>query len=447
MKKIYLIVSLVVMCLLANAQKHLPYTYNFSGGYNAFVNNGWDFQTNDDECSNLFWGGLNQDQMWFVSMDPCGTEYRQYLMTPRLVNDTEDSVQIRFRYMIPAGETSREPYETFVIGYCTADEYSSADDFVWLPDTVVCSNTDAWLMYKGNVPADAQYVAIAYTTGEGYALFIDDILLRADSPDVVYAFTVNANDGGTVSVTTNGTTTYGSTTVQEGDEVSYTLTADPGCYISYLDTNGTPYYFSPNTVQTTFTQTIFPVLSDYVINVVFGHFTYHIRIAETEHGRIVPDGGENREMIVPWDTTVGFRFYPDEGYHISSVALTTGGITTYYYDCPDTLTLANIRKDYTLRVSFDLNDYIVSVTAGEGGTISPSGEVNVQSFSSPQFLISANPGYLIDTIYVDGIPLNLPHYSSYSHTFNNITSDHTLSATFLHQPYIVHYTCGPHGTV
>ena len=448
MKKTYLIVLLLVANLVSSAQITLPYTYGFSGGANFFYSIGWGFLTNDDDCDNFIYGGEQLNEMWFVSMEPCGPDYRQYLITPRFANNTDDSVQVRFRYIIPEGMTSQDPFETFVVGYCTADGYSSAEDFIWLGDTVTCTNTDSWLMYQHNVPANAQYVSIAYTSGESYALYIDDFLIRADSPDAVYTFTINADDGGTFSVTTNGVTTSNpTTTVHEGDEVSYTITANPGCSIDSLHINGTPYYFDTYTTQTTFTQTIFPVLSDYVIDVFFGHFTYRIQVAETEHGHIVPDGGDSHELIVPWDTTITFRFYPDEGYHISSVSLTTSGITYNYYDCPDTLTLAHIRQNYILRVAFALNDYVVSVTSGEGGAISPSGEVNVQGLSSPQFLISANPGYLIDTVYVDGTPLDLPHTRTYLHTFNNITDNHTLSATFLHQPYIVHYTHGPHGTI
>ena len=448
MKKIYLVVLLLVACFVASAQRQLPFSYDFAGQQGAFNASGLRILNSDDGCLNSIFYGEQQGAMWFVSMDSCGMEYRQYLISPRLLNTTDDSVQIRFRYTIPhGGEIAKEPYETFVLGYCTADEYSSVDEFVWLEDTVVCTTVESWQMFVKNVPANAQYLAVAYTSGEQYALLVDDILFRADSPDAVYSFTVNANDGGTVAVTTNGQTTYGvgTITVNEGDELSYTVTSDQGSYISYLDTNGYQYNFAPHTVPTTFTQTIFPVLRNYELNVVFGHFTYRIQIAETENGRVVPDGGNSHELVVPWDTTVGFRFIPDEGYHISSVRLTSSNSIVNYYDCPDTLTIPNIRCDYTLEVAFALNDYVVTLSAGEGGTI--SGESNVQAFTSPQFLVSANPGYLIDTIFVDGMPLDIPHYSSYLYTFYGITSDHTLSATFVRVPFIVHYTGSEHGTL
>ena len=442
MRKIYLLVFLLVTTLLVPAQVSLPYAYDFS---DPDSQGGFTFTTNDENCGNSdgFFSGQQADALYFVSgLDFCGMDYRQYLLSPRFENFTGDSVQLSFRYIVADEQPSTE---TFVIGYCNADTYTSEDDFVWLEDTVVCTNYESWLSYQHNVPATAQYVAIAYISGEQYALVIDDWLLRIDTPEGLYTFTVNANGGGSVSVTTGGTTTYGTTTVQEGAELSYTVTAALGYYIGAFFLDNVPN--SEAVGQTSFSQTLYPVIADHVLDVTFERYTYHVQIVETEHGQIVPDGGDSHELIVPWDTTIGFRFYPDEGYHTSRIALTTGSTTTYIDDPVDTFTLANIRKNYTLQVSFALNNYVVTVSAGEGGTISPSGEVNVEGWSSPEFLIAADPGYVIDTIYVDGVPSMFPHSETYVYRFEDVVADHTLSATFRLQAYIVHYTCGPHGTV
>ena len=442
MKKIYLIVSLLVTSLFASAQVSLPYSYDFGG---VWEESGLSILYSDPSCPSLDMMPSQQDitteTFWFVS-DPfglCNEPFRVYLMSPRFVNSTSDSVQVSFRYIV--GNEQESSTETFVIGYCNADTYTSEADFVWLEDTVVCTNRDSWLSYQHNVPATAQYVAIAYISGRQWALKIDDLMIRADA-EVVHTLTVNANEGGTVTVTTGGETTYGTTSVREGAEVSFTVTADPGCYISEYYEDGIRYYYD----QTSFTRT-FTMLSDHVIDVVFGHYSYTIQIAATEHGRIVPDGGESRTMTVPWDTTVGFRFYPDEGYHVSSVALTANNTTTYYTDLPDTITIANVRKNYTLQVDFALNDYVVTATAGVGGTITPSGNVNEQAFTSPQFLIEANPGYLIDTVLVDGEYVEPLDRESFYYTFHRILANHTISVTFVRQQYIVQYSHGPHGSL
>ena len=448
MKKIYLIVLLIVAQFISKAQVTLPLSYDFRGD---FSQSGWTVQATDLNCF-LYTDYVGADPLeevfWFVSFysmvvpymyDPCEEHFRSYLVSPRFVNATDDSVQFSFRYVIAQEQPSTE---SFVVGYCTSDTVASMDDFVWLPDTVVTTNYESWTSYQRNVPANAQYVAIAYTSEDQWALWIDDVLIRPDA-EVEYSFTVNANEGGTIAVTTGGVTTYGSTTVREGASLSFTVTPDPGSYIEAFYLDGVQLGYGP----AAFTKTFDMVLSDHVIEVVFGHYDYRIQIAATEHGQIVPDGGANRELIVSWGDTVGFRFYPDEGYHVASVALTSNGLTTNYYDQSDTFTIANIQNNYVLNVTFGLNDYVVTATAGEGGIITPSGTVPVQALSSPQFRIDANPGYLIDTLLVDGDYVTPSDRSLYFHTFQRVTGNHTISVTFARQTYVVHYTCGSHGTL
>ena len=444
MRKIYLFVFLFVTSLCASAQVALPIYYDFMDELEV---QGFAFENNDASCwmnnalSGRQYHSVYGDCFWFISgFSDCGTQYRQYLISPRFVNSTSDSVQIRFRYFIPDNSNL---VESFVVGYCLSDQYSSMDDFLWSEDVVSCTNNSVWQNFQCNLPPQAQYVAIAYTSGNQYALVIDDLLLRSDSPNVFYPFTVNANAGGIVSVSTGGQMVTGSTSVLEGDDLTYTVTADPGFYIGNLWLDGTPNFGA--TGQSVFSQTLLSVIGAHTLDVVFNHYEYSIQIAATEHGRVVPDGGDFHQLIVPWDTTVGFRFIPDNGYHVSRVAVSSGGLTTYYYG--DTLTLYNVRANYSLQVTFEVSDFVVTATAGEGGTITPSGEVNVQGFSTPQFRITANPGFVIDTVYVDSEPLLIPHYTDYIYTFDSIVGNHTIEAIFFHQPYIVHYAHTPHGSI
>ena len=446
MRKIYLFVFLFVTSIFASAQVALPYLYDFSG---YFDQSGWSFQNNDDNClmNNVLSGqmvGTNYgDNLWFISgFSDCGDGYRQYLISPRFVNVTADSVQFRFRCRIP---DNQQTIETIVIGYCSADTYTDSDSFEWLPDTIRCTSSTDWISCVRNVPANAQYVAIAYTSGMQYALMIDDVIIRANTLNVLYPFTVNSTAGGIVTVTTGGITTTGSTSVAEADELTYTVTPNPGYYISSLYLDNVPNYYALN--QPSFTQTLPPVLAAHVLDVTFLPIEYSIQIAAGEHGRIVPDGGDFHQLIVPWDTTIGFRFIPDLGYHVSSVALTSAGITTYYSSCPDTITLENIRNNYSLSVEFALNDYIVTATAGVGGTIVPSGEVNVQAFASQQFVITANPGYAIDSVCIDSVNIELPHNTEFVYVFDEVVDNHTITASFLHQSYLVTWSHTPHGTI
>lgn len=69
--------------------------------------------------------------------------------------------------------------------------------------------------------------------------------------------------------------------------------------------------------------------------------------------------------------------------------------------------------------------YTITATAGTGGSISPS-TTQVYKGGSQTFAITANNGYRISDVLVDGTSVGA--VSTY--TFNNVIADHTISATF-----------------
>ncbi len=69
----------------------------------------------------------------------------------------------------------------------------------------------------------------------------------------------------------------------------------------------------------------------------------------------------------------------------------------------------------------------VTASAGEGGTIDPEGEINVEEGTSQTFSISANEGYVISDVKVDGSSVG----AGDSYTFNNVQQDHTIDAFFV----------------
>ena len=70
--------------------------------------------------------------------------------------------------------------------------------------------------------------------------------------------------------------------------------------------------------------------------------------------------------------------------------------------------------------------YSIAATAGEGGTISPSGSVWVSRGTNRTFTIKANEGYVISDVLVDGKSVGA--VSSY--TFEKVTSRHDIEARF-----------------
>lgn len=71
--------------------------------------------------------------------------------------------------------------------------------------------------------------------------------------------------------------------------------------------------------------------------------------------------------------------------------------------------------------------HTITATAGSGGSIAPAGSVSVAQGTNRQFTITPDPGYTIDSVVVDGS--NVGSVGTY--WFNNISSDHTIGASFL----------------
>lgn len=71
-------------------------------------------------------------------------------------------------------------------------------------------------------------------------------------------------------------------------------------------------------------------------------------------------------------------------------------------------------------------DYTVTATPGAGGTINPSGAVSINPGGSQTFTIAPLPGYVLNTVTVDGVPQG----AIGGYTFSNVTANHTISATY-----------------
>ena len=70
--------------------------------------------------------------------------------------------------------------------------------------------------------------------------------------------------------------------------------------------------------------------------------------------------------------------------------------------------------------------YTITAAAGEGGSITPAGEVSVKEGASQIFAIAAQEGYAIADVLVDGQSVGAVD----SYTFENVTANHTIAALF-----------------
>lgn len=71
--------------------------------------------------------------------------------------------------------------------------------------------------------------------------------------------------------------------------------------------------------------------------------------------------------------------------------------------------------------------YKISASAGEGGTVSPSGEVSVEEGADQTFTFAPEDGWRVASVQVDG---RYVRWSGSSYTFSAVTADHTLEVGF-----------------
>ena len=76
--------------------------------------------------------------------------------------------------------------------------------------------------------------------------------------------------------------------------------------------------------------------------------------------------------------------------------------------------------------STSVRRYNIEADAGRGGDISPDGRVRVRRGENQTFRITADDGYEIYDVEVDGESVGAVS----RHTFENVREDHTISATF-----------------
>ena len=113
--------------------------------------------------------------------------------------------------------------------------------------------------------------------------------------------------------------------------------------------------------------------------------------------------------------------------------------------------LGNIdrKAHYKNAVWEKFHDAVITSTAGEHGTISPSGAVVYSLGSSASYVISPETGYKIKKILVDGVEIvvTAADGAAQSYEFVDIQKDHTISAEFEQRMFKITVVCGGNGKI
>ncbi len=77
-------------------------------------------------------------------------------------------------------------------------------------------------------------------------------------------------------------------------------------------------------------------------------------------------------------------------------------------------------------INIAVNTYSIAASVGPHGTISPSGNVTVNEGANQSFSITPDQGYYVSDVLVDNASVG----ATTLYTFNNVTQDHTITASF-----------------
>ncbi len=231
---------------------------------------------------------------------------------------------------------------------------------------------------------------------------------------VYYTITASAGEHGTI-------TPDGETTVAEGGNQTYTITAEAGYHIKDVLVDDV-------SVGAVAEYSFDDVAADHTISASFEQDTvyYTITASAGEHGTIAPEGATEVEA----GTAQTYLITAEAGYHIKDVMVdgeSVGAVEEYSFD--------------------NVTAYTITASAGEHGTIAPDGETTVAEGGSQTYTITAEAGYHIKDVMVDGESVGA--VAEYS--FDDVAANHTISVTFEEDNTTEYYTltasAGEYGTI
>ncbi|MGC9341923.1 MAG: InlB B-repeat-containing protein [Bacteroidales bacterium] len=176
------------------------------------------------------------------------------------------------------------------------------------------------------------------------------------------------------------------------------------------------------------------VTEDHTISATFTAITHTITATAGANGSIDPSGA----VTVNQGSDPTFNIIPNTGYDIADVLVngtSVGPVSSY--------TFSNVSGDSTITASFVIKEYTITATAGENGSIDPSGNVSINHGASQTFTITPDPGYQVSNVLVNGLSVGTPS----TYTFSNVTANQSIVVSFEPIIWTIEASSGPHGTI
>ena len=235
-----------------------------------------------------------------------------------------------------------------------------------------------------------------------------------------FSITSTAGNGGSIAPQGISTLNYGSKPI-------YTITPNTGFIIDSLFVNGLK-------VDSISSYTFDSVKSNQSISVKFKVQTFTITSTAGNGGSISPQG----ISILNYGTRPIYTITPNTGFVIDTLfvnGLKVDSITSYTFD--------SVKSNQTISVKFKVQTFTITSSAGNGGSISPQGSNTLNYGTKPSYIITPNTGFVIDTLFVNGLKVD----SITSYTFDSVKSNQTISVKFKVQTFTITSSAGNGGSI
>ena len=167
---------------------------------------------------------------------------------------------------------------------------------------------------------------------------------------------------------------------------------------------------------------------DVELEAVYEITSYTVKASAGEGGTITPSG----DVLVAHGNSAVFTITPEKGYHVKEVLADNKAVTL----TDNQYTFTDVKEPHTISASFekDITTITISASAGEGGNISPSGEVTAEIGSSVEFTVTPDDGYHVKEVLADDAVVSL---TDGKYVFNEVKESHTIYASFEKDVYTI----------
>ncbi|MGD0077832.1 MAG: hypothetical protein ABSB91_04290, partial [Sedimentisphaerales bacterium] len=294
--------------------------------------------------------------------------------------------------------------------------------------------------FRGN-QSGTTYDTGTMANGTTYYWRIDEKNADGTTTGDIWSFTTIYKRTLTSSSTTGGdVTTPGEGALQYDNGTVVNLVATADAHYHFVNWTGTAVtagkVANPNSANTTVTMD-----GDYTVIANFSIDQKSLAITASAGGTITTPGIGT--YWYNYGTNVNIAASADNGYHFTN--WTGTGVTAGKVANPNSATTTIIvDANYTVQANFVINQYTITASADDGGSINPAGVITKDYGSAQLFTATPDTGYMVDYWMVDG---NYVQTGGTTYTLSNITAPHTVSVAFTVQTFYITATVGDHGSI